>query len=141
MGAIRVEPEPPTKELACDCGGTTRLLHGYVYEDELPHGLYFVEWCDGPHPRRAAFMALGLGAFEDGATSADRIAFGIEWTEHGMGLTNNPVRDRPELLGRFTPRDEALTMPNLSHLWHVADHVVRDDSRLHAVCAWLERSE
>jgi hypothetical protein len=44
VGAIRIEPEPPVEETTCDtCGGTNRLLHGYVYEDEHPHGLYFVE--------------------------------------------------------------------------------------------------
>src|SRR5215207_2490931 len=34
MAVLRVEPEPSVKEHACECGGVTRLLHGYVYEDE-----------------------------------------------------------------------------------------------------------
>jgi hypothetical protein len=33
-----------------------------------------------------------------------------------MALTERPVRDRPDLLGSFVPRDEALRMPNIDHL-------------------------
>jgi hypothetical protein len=59
VGTIRVEPETPTKRSTCaECGGTNQLLHGYVYDDEHPHGVYFVEWCDGDHPRRVAFLTL-----------------------------------------------------------------------------------
>jgi hypothetical protein len=138
VGVIRVEPEPPVKQSACACGGTSRLLHGYVYDDEHPHGVYFVEWCEGPHPRRSAFMALGLGTFGEGTTSTDRMSFGLEWTTDGTRLTDSPVRDRPEVLGRFTPREEALRLPEVAHLWHVVDHVALDDPRLSAVRAWLD---
>lgn len=78
MGEIRTEPEPPVKAARCDgCGGTRRLAHGYVYDDDHAHGVYFIEWCDGDHDARAAFLALGLGAFGDGTGSGDRLSFGI----------------------------------------------------------------
>jgi hypothetical protein len=136
---IRVEPGPPAREARCGaCGGTSRLLHGYVYEDEHAHGVYFVEWCEGDHPARAAFLAVGLGAFGEGSGPDGRAAFGIEWRAGGMALTNEPVRDRPELLGAFVPRADALARPDVAHLWHVVDHVVVDDPRLARVRAWLE---
>jgi hypothetical protein len=139
VGTIRVEPEPPTKQLICgECGGTNRLLHGYVYEDDHAHGVYFVEWCDGDHPRRAAFLPLGLGAFGEGTGPSDRMAFCIEWHTGGMGLTDEPARDRPDLLGAFVPRERALQLENVDHLWHVADHIVLDDARLTPVRQWLE---
>jgi hypothetical protein len=59
---------------------------------------------------------LGLGAFDDESLPADRRSFGIEWRAAGMALTERPVRDRPDLLGSFVPRDEALRMPNIDHL-------------------------
>jgi len=35
VGVIRIEPEDPVKENPCStCGGTNRLMHGYVYDDE-----------------------------------------------------------------------------------------------------------
>lgn len=108
VGAVRIEPEPPVKESICErCEGTQRLAHGYVYEDEHPHGIYFVEWCDGDHPERAAFLTIGLGAFGEGTEPGERRAFGLEWRATGMALTEQSIRDGPELLGRFVPRAEA----------------------------------
>ena len=135
---IRIEAGPGVKESACaGCGGTNRLLHGFVYEDGDAHGVYFVEWCDGEHPAREAFMTVGLGTFGDGSDPSDRASFGIGWHQNGMTLTDSPVRDRPDLLGEFVPRSEALTMTNIDHLWHVADHIVLDDPRLADVETWL----
>jgi hypothetical protein len=140
VGVIRLEPEPPTKESVCAaCGGTNRLVHGYVYEDEHPHGVYFVEWCDGDHPDRAAFLSVGLGAFGDDANGADRAAFCVMWRQDGMALTEEAARDRPDLLGEFVPRSVALAMPDIDHLWHLVDHIVLDDQRLAAVQEWLEQ--
>jgi hypothetical protein len=140
VGAIRIEPEPPVKETSCDsCGGTTRLMHGYVYEDEFPRGIYFLEWCDGDHPQRGAFLTVGLGAFGDGTDAGDRSAFCIEWRAEGMRLAEEPARDRPELLGEFVPRATALELPNIAELWHIADHVVLDDPRVTEVESWLGR--
>jgi hypothetical protein len=138
MGVIRVEPEPETKTTVCDsCGGVNSLVHGLVYEDEFAHGVYFVEWCDGEHPVRAAYLALGLGAFGEGTQPADRMAFGVEWRSIGMALTDKPVRDRPDLLGAFVPREDALQIPNLDELWHAVDHIIAEDARLAAVQQWL----
>jgi hypothetical protein len=124
VGTIRIEPEAPLKESSCEaCGGTNRLVHGYVYDDGHPHGVYFVEWCDGDHPHRAAFITLGLGAFGEGTGSADRSAFCLEWRAEGMRLTDEPARDSPELLGPFVPRTEALELEDFDDLWHVADHI------------------
>jgi len=135
---IRIEAGPDVKKSRCDsCGGTNRLLHGFVYEDEYAHGVYFVEWCDGEHPGREAFMTVGLGPFGDGSNAKDRASFGIEWHQNGMALTDSPVRDRPDLLGEFVPRSEALSSPDIEHLWHVADHIVLDDPRVAEVQKWL----
>ena len=136
---IRIEPEPSVAESRCDtCGGTNHLVHGFVYEDGDAHGVYFVEWCDGEHPERAAFLTIGLGAFGEGSSPDERAAFGIEWRRDGMSLTDSPVRDRPELLGAFVPRSEAIALTDIDHLWHVADHIVLEDDRLAAVRDWLE---
>jgi hypothetical protein len=140
VGAIRIEPESPIENSRCDqCAGTNHLLHGYVYEADHPHGIYFVEWCDGDHPRRAAFLTLGLGAFGEGTTSAERVAFSVEWRTDGMALTDEPARDRPDLLGSFVPRAQALAMDDIAHLWHVVDHILLDDPRLPPVRQWFDQ--
>ena len=55
-----------------------------------------------------------------------------------MGLTNEPARDRPDLLGAFLPRDVALAGPDLAPVWHVVDHIVLDDPRAAEIRHWLE---
>ena len=141
MGTIRIEPDPSVKEERCEaCGGTSLLLHGYIYDDEYAHGVYFLEWCDKAHAPRVAFLTLGLGAFGDGTEAADRKAFCVEWRAEGMRLTEEPVRDRPELLGEFVPRAAALNLSNIEHLWHIADHIVLDDPRIAAVESWMKAS-
>jgi hypothetical protein len=138
VGTIRIEPEDPIKEnLRRQCQGTNRLLHGYVYEDEFARGVYFVEWCDGEHPNKSAFLSIGLGAYSDGTSAADRRSVCIEWRADGMRLAEEPARDRPELLGAFIPRNEALKLANIDHVWHVADHIVVDDPRVEPIERWL----
>ena len=142
MGVIRIEPEPPVKQSRCgQCGGTSHLLHGYVYDDENAHGVYFVDWCDGEHPHRAAFVTLGLGAFGEETTGADRLAFGIEWHSAGMALLDKPPRPRPDLLGSFVNRERALAMEDIAHVWHVVDHIVLDDPRLPSLQRWLDKGD
>lgn len=141
VGEILIEVEDEVRVARCEgCGGTDRRAQGFVYDDGDAHGIYFVEWCDGDHGPRAAFLTLGLGEFADGSGPDDRMAFGIEWRAEGMTLTDEPVRDRPDLLGAFVPREEALGLPEpvVAHLWHVVDHIVLDDERLADLRAWLD---
>lgn len=141
MGVIRIEQEHPVKENTCPtCGGTNRLLHGDIYDDEHAHGIYFLEWCDGNHPTKAAFLTIGLGAFGEGTDASNRNSVCIEWRQQGMRLTNEPARDRPELLGAFLPREAAFKLPHVDQLWHIADHIVLEDPRVSVVEAWLKHA-
>jgi hypothetical protein len=140
VSVIRIEPEDPIKTAPCQrCMGTSRLIHGYVHEDERPRGLYFLEWCDGEHPVDAAFLTIGLGDFGEDSSASGRRSVCIEWRREGMRLADQPARDRPELLGAFQPREAALTMPSIDLLWHVADHIVLGDRRIALVEEWLKR--
>ena len=72
------------------CGGTSGLLHGYVYDDNA-HGIYFLEWCDGDHPHSSAFLTIGLGAFHESGDDHYR-----KRVQHrvaaGLRLTYGPAR-------------------------------------------------
>jgi hypothetical protein len=138
MGAVRVEPDDLVTQSTCDrCGGTTWMILGYVYEDEQPAAIYYVDWCEGEHDSRRAVITLSVGNYaDDEATAADRLAFAIETGCEGMSLAERPMRDRPDFLGRFVPRAEALEWPQLDRLWHICDHLPAD-RRFAAVAAWL----
>ena len=86
-------------------------MHGYVYDDEYAHGIYFLEWCDGDQPQKAAFLTIGLGAFGKYTDPAEQNSSCIEWRADGMRLAEQPARDRPDLLGTFLPREVALNVP------------------------------
>lgn len=138
MAVIRVEPDELAKHSRCaQCGGTTWMTLGYVYADDEPHGLYYVDWCEGDHEERVALVTVSIGDHADeDATGADREAFGLDTTCDGLSLSPAPVRDRPDFLGRFVPRDEALERPDLDELWHICDHLP-DDPRFAAVTGRL----
>jgi hypothetical protein len=70
--------------------------------DENPHGISYVDPCEGPHDAREAYIALSLANHGDGAaTGGDRRAVRVETRCEGMRLTEQPVRDRPDLLGEM----------------------------------------
>ena len=128
---MRIEPDEQVKHSRCSCcGGATWMILGYVYEDEQPAAIYYLDWCEGEHDSRLAVITLSLGDYgDDEATGADRLAFAIETDCEGMRLAEQPVRDRPDFLGRFVPRAEALQWPQLDRLWHICDQPVADRVR------------
>ena len=74
MGVVRIEPDDRVSQSTCDgCGGTTWMILGYVYEDEHPAAIYYVDWCEGEHDTRRAVITLSVGNYADEeATAADR---------------------------------------------------------------------
>ena len=118
------------------CGGTGRLPHGYVYDDNA-HGIYFLEWCDGDHPHSSAFLTIGLGGFHEGGDAHYR-----KRVQHrvaaGLRLTYGPARHRPNSSGAFLPRETALHDPRMDRLWHAADNIALDHPRIAAIEARLK---
>ena len=113
------------------------MILGYVYADDVPYGIYYADWCEGPHDERRAYVTISLGNYGDeDATGADRRAFGLETRCEGFALANEPLRDRPSFLGRFVSRAEAQSLSWMDDVWHVCDHLT-DDRRFAAVAAWL----
>jgi hypothetical protein len=136
---IRIEPDEQAKRETCPrCGGATWLTLGFIYQDEIPHGIYYLDWCEGPHELRKAFFTVSIGNYADeDATGADRISFAIEARCAGLGLLDAPIHDRPAFLGQLIPKDEALARADIDHLWHLTDHICADDPRAVALTAWL----
>jgi hypothetical protein len=132
---IRVEPDSRVKRDGCSRrGGTVLIVLGFVYRPEVPVGIYCIDCCEGDHGPRAGFFMICLGDCSgDTFSGDDRLAFGVEARCSGMALTDTPIRDRPHLLGRFVPRQEALLRPAINEFWHVADHICDEDRRARAL--------
>ena len=127
---------PLTETWCVTCGGTGRLPHGYVYDDNA-HGIYFLEWCDGDHPHSSAFLTIGLGGFHEGGDAhyRNRVQHRVA---AGLRLSYGPARHRPNSSGAFLPRETALHDPRMDRLWHAADHIVPDHPRIAAIEARLK---
>jgi hypothetical protein len=100
--------------------------------------VYYMGWCEGGHEQRAAYLTISTGEWGAGTTGDDRLAVGIDVRAKGMRLAEEPVIDRPDFLGRFVPRGEAMKLGGLESLWHLADHIVVDDPQAAAVMEWLK---
>jgi len=137
MPVITVEPGE-LKLGTCDaCGAQTGRQIGFTYADGDANAVYYLDWCEGSHSERIAYLTVAAGEWGDGTSGADRVAVGIEIRAEGMRLAEAPVIDRPDFLGRFVPRDEAIALGGIDSLWHLADHIVLDDVAAVRVMEWL----
>lgn len=98
------------------CGATSSTGHGFVYRDRVPYAVYYAGWSAG-HRERGVTLAVAIGRWEEGTTSADRTSFGIEVYEgekqilfRFVGPEDSPWGDSP-LLGPMLTRTAALADP------------------------------
>lgn len=140
MATVRVEPDA-VKTSRCDCcDGTASVANGYLYEDDAPRGVYFLDWTEG-HPDRSAFLTVSLGDWGEGTTGVDRSCLGVvvqrgDDGEAGFRLAEEGHRVS-DFLGSFVPREQALAIGGLDHFWHMTDHIAVDDPRAAAVIEWV----
>jgi hypothetical protein len=81
-------------------------------------------------------MAIAVGEWAEGSSSADRVSMGVcaTSTPSSVNFTvlnpnESPWSDTP-LLGKMLGREPALAHPALAEVMHIAEHVVRDDARV-----------
>jgi hypothetical protein len=140
VAVIRVEPDA-SKSSPCDCcSGVAFIANGYVYEDEIPRGVYFLDWTEG-HPHRRAYLTVSLGDWGEGTTGEHRSSLGVLFQLSDDGAAGFQLADEPhresDFLGDFVPRDQAMAIGGLDHFWHIADHIAVDDPRAEAVLDWI----
>lgn len=134
---ITVEPGDLKQKPCLECGSDSGVITGFAYADGDANSVYYVGWCEGDHDPRRAFLTISPGEWGEGTDAEDRINVCIEWREAGMRLSEEPVMSRPDLLGRFVSRNEAMRLGGVEALWHLADHIVVDDPNVRKVSAWL----
>jgi len=129
---LTIEFEPP-KNTTCDCcGGVTTTLTRFVSQDGDAYAIYYARF-GAEHRERVVQAVVSLGDWSDAAGPWDRVAFPLEIraaeAEYRVGLAN--AADSPwsgtAIIGRVLDRDEALQHERLSEVFHITDHMVRDD--------------
>jgi hypothetical protein len=126
--------EPSSSTCEC-CGGVTRSLTRFVYEDGDAYAIYYARFGVGHEPR-VVEAVVSVGEWGEGSGPWDRVAFPfrLRATESEYQVTVVDAAESPwvdvELLGRMLDRAEALDHERLQDVFHISDHMVRDDAPL-----------
>ena len=137
MSEIKVEPGGVRSRPCPECAGAAGVAHGYVYANDDPYAVYFIDWCERHGERRRAFLTITLGDWDGGSTGAERSAVCIEVGAAGLSLTEQPFRTRPVFFGRFLPASSVLSAAGEFAGWRLADRILVDDPLAAAVVHWV----
>ena len=133
---LRIEFEPP-KYSVCDCcGNTTVRLTRFVYQDANAHAVYYAAFTP-QHPEKILRGLIGLGEWgDDKAGPEARLAFPFEIRatekQFEVGMVDAAASPWSDVtfLGRILNRAEALQHEWISEVFHIADHMVTDDTEI-----------
>ena len=139
---LTIEFEPPKESRCSCCNGVTVTLTRFVHDEEGPVAVYKARFGRG-HPDRVVEILVSIGDWEEGAQPWDRVAFPLRmWLaqdQFAVGLTEaeeSPWR-KSTLFGRILNREEALAHERVKEVFHVTDHIAREDA---AIRQYLEGS-
>ncbi len=137
MGVLTIEMGEEVKTQICaDCGKESQSVRGFVYDDGDAYSVYLAVIYTG-HKDKLVALAVGIGDWDEGAGPESRRSVTIfirrSPTEFQMSLQDaeiSPWKSAANWLGRMLSRQEALESPLRDAFFHVADHVVANDSRV-----------
>ena len=123
--------EPTSSKCEC-CGGGTTSLTRFVYEDGNAYAIYYARF-GLDHDPRVVEVVVSVGEWGEDSGPWDRVAFSLRLraTEGEYQVTVVDAAESPwegvELLGRILDRADALQHERLDEIFHITDHMVRDD--------------
>ena len=129
---LSIEFEEPTSATCECCGGVTTSLTRFVYDDGAACAIYYARY--GPdHDPRIVEAVVSVGDWREGSGPWDRVAFPLrlrapegQYEVMVVDAAESPWEDI-ELLGRMLDRTEALQDDRLEEVFHITDHIVRED--------------
>lgn len=112
------------------CGAAGSTGHGFFYRDGDAYGVYYAAWSRA-HPERGVSLALAVGEWDEGATTAQRTCVGVEAYEgqseilfRFIGPSESPWPST-DLLGPMLERQAALSHPLKEEFLALSEVVVR----------------
>jgi hypothetical protein len=125
---------PNSAKCEC-CGGITTALTRFVYQDGAAYAIYYARF-GVTHEPRVVEAVVSIGEWGEGSGPWDRVAFPLRLrtADNEYQVTIVDAVESPwegvELLGRMLDRVEALQHERLQEVFHISDHMVRDDAPL-----------
>ena len=126
--------EPSSSKCEC-CGGVSTSLTRFVYEDGNAYAIYYARF-GLDHDPRVVEAVVSVGEWGEGSGPWDRVAFlfRLRPAEDEYPVTVVDAAESPwegvELLGRMLDRADALQHERIDEIFHITDHMVRDDAPL-----------
>ncbi len=129
---IEIELTEP-KKLICECcGGTMTSLTRFVYKDGNAFAIYHATFSEN-HFDSGVLGVISLGDWDSDGSSSNRVGFPFRlWQgeeNFNVGITNRdecPWKDS-NTIGRILDREEALIHPWIDDVFHITDHITKDD--------------
>jgi hypothetical protein len=115
---------------------------GWVYQDGDAYAAYYAGWTEG-HVGSNLAIIIGIGPWDDLHTAADRRSFGLDCWEEAEEVRFSVIEPEQSrygtsrVLGAMMPRQAALADSELPEIFHVAEHIVREDPRVVTALASL----
>lgn len=130
---IEIEFEDPVEEICECCGNTTIRLTRFVYQDNSAFAIYYAKFTKA-HDKKILSGLISLGVWGDDEVGPEgRVAFPFRmWMDSEnfmVGLVDadeSPWRD-VAFMGKILNRDEALNHEWIKDVFHITDHMVKDD--------------
>ncbi|MGG9963555.1 hypothetical protein [Ferruginibacter sp. SUN106] len=132
---IEIEFEDPIIDKCECCGKDMVRLTRFVSQDGDAFAVYFAKFTRN-HDDRVLYGLISLGEWGEGSLPENRTAFPFKiWVNadnYQVGLTNKEESpwSNEEYLGKILDRKEALIHPWIKDVFHVTDHMVRDDKEI-----------
>ncbi len=143
--AISIEVGEDEIAARCSCCGEPGSTgHGFIYRDGSAHGVYYAAWSRA-HPERGVSLAIAVGEWDDGSTTADRTCVGLEVSESEEEILfrfTGPDRSpwpSTELLGPMLTREAALMHPLKPEFLELGEVIVHQHPSLAAFFHLAER--
>lgn len=126
------------KSKACtDCGRTMEMLHGFIYENDQPLGVYFATLYPEEHMDKKAELAIGMGKWDKESDFKNNLSvnlhINVSNTSIQMTITNRDTSSYKDskLLGTMLDREYVLATTAIKERFlHLADHIVLNDYRI-----------
>ena len=126
----------PNPSHSCpDCGAEVEVVSGSVHLDGIPLAVYDASYCRAHHDRGASLRII-IGDWSEGTPLEARASFGLEVRALGseyefmLAGADRSAWGSTSFAGPMLTRDQALAHPAKGDVFHIAELIIHEDTRL-----------